>query len=261
MNTEHGTRRSRYWLKSVAVCLVGLIAFLIIWSRGCSSGSRNAISSAVNSKDAAATTSNTPAPPASANAANAATESVPTSLADTGEYGENVYDYTKANDWNATTLKLEALRESAKDVRTDVKTQSDATDSLDEHVAALGLAVAVKDRQTAMREANRVTLDVANISTAYKLSVPAEVSRLDFYGRELEIWAEAKDAKNLRATAGELRGTWDSLRKSVEARSAPEAKKFGALVAQVESARTPSDYASVAPLVLNEVDNLEKIFQ
>ena len=229
----------------------------MIWSHGCSSGSQNAVNPEINSDDAA-TTSTTPAPPASA---NTATESVPTSLADAGEYGENVYDYTKANDWNATNLKLEALRESAKDVRTDVKTQSDATDSLDEHVAALGLAVAVKDRQTAMREANRVTLDVANISIAYKLSVPVEVSRMDYYGRELEIWAEAKDANNLQSTAREMRGTWDSLRKSVEARSAPEAKKFGALVAQVESARTPSDYASVAPLVLNEVDNLEKLFQ
>jgi histone H3/H4 len=259
MNTKVGTRRSRYQLTSVAVCITALIGFLMVWSHGCSSGSQNAVNSPLNSNEAA-TTSNTPAHPASADEVNTAAESIPTSLADTGEYGENIYDYAKANDWNATSLKLEALRESAKDVRTDVKNQSDATDSLDEHVAALGLAVAVKDRQTAMREANRVTLDVANMTTAYKLSVPVEVIKLDYYGRELEIWAEAKDANNLQATAGEMRGTWDSLRKSVEARSAAEAKKFEALVAQVESARTPSDYASVATLVLNEVDNLEKLF-
>ncbi len=150
--------------------------------------------------------------------------------------------------------------ESAKDVRTDVKNQSDATDSLDDHVAALGLAVAVKDRQTAMREANRVTLDVANMTTAYKLSVPVEVIRLDYYGRELEIWADAKDPNRLQATAREMRHEWNALRSSVEAQSAAEAKKFRALVAQVESARTPSDYATVATLVLNEVDNLEKLF-
>jgi hypothetical protein len=256
MNTTVGKRRSRYWLTSVAVCVVApLIAFLMIRSDACSSGSQNAVNS-----DEAAATSNIPAPPASANAVNTATDSVPTSLADAGEYGENVYDYAKANDWNSANLRLGALRESAKDVRNDVKNQSDATDSLDDHVAALGLAVAVKDRQTAMREANRVTLDVANMSSAYKLSVPVDVIRLDFYGRELEIWAEAKDANNLQATARDMRGTWDSLRKSVEARSLTEEKKFGLLVAQVESARTPSDYASVATLVLNEVDNLEKLF-
>jgi hypothetical protein len=255
MNTKVGTRRSRYWLNSVAVFVVALIAFLMIWSDACSSGSQNAVNS-----DEAATTSNAPTPPASANAVNTATESVPMSLADTGEYGENVYDYTKANDWNATSLKLEALRESAKDVRTDVKNQSDATDSLDDHVAALGLAVAVKDRQTAMREANRVTLDVANMTTRYKLSVPVEVIRLDYYGRELEIWADAKDPNRLQATAREMRREWNALRSSVDAHSAAEAKKFEALVTQVESARTPSDYARVATLVLNEVDNLEKLF-
>ena len=257
MNTKVGKRRPRYWLTSVAVCVVApLIAFLMIWSDACSSGSHDA----VNSDEAEATTSNAPAPPASANRVTA-TESVPTSLTDTGEYGENIYDYTKANDWNSANLKLEALRESAKGVRTDVKNQSDAIDSLADHVAALGLAVAVKDRQTAMREANRVTLDVANMTTAYKLSVPVEVIRLDYYGRELEIWAEAKDTNNLQATAREMRREWGALRSSVEARSATEAKGFEALVARVESARTPSDYASAATLVLNEVDYLEGLFR
>jgi histone H3/H4 len=259
MNTKVGKRVSRDWLTSVAICAVApLIAFLMIWSGACSSSSQNAVNSAINSNDAA-TTSDT-SRPASADAMNTATESVPTSLANAGEYGENVYDYAKAKDWNSANLKVKALRESAKAVRTDVKNQSDATDSLDDHVAALGLAIAVKDRQTAMREANRVTLDVANMTTAYKRSVPVEVIRLDYYGRELEIWAEAKDTNNLQATAREMRREWDTLRSSVEAHSAGEAKKFGTLVAQVESARTPSDYARVATLVLNEVDNLEKLF-
>ncbi|SRR6266404_1143150 len=256
MRSKFETKQAGGWSKSGSVVAAALIAFLIISSNACSSGSQNA----VNSDEAAATTGDTPAPHASAIPVNTATESVPTSLADTGEYGENIYDYTKANDWNSANLKLGALRESAKDARTDVKNQSDATDSLDDHVAALGLAVAVKDRQTAMREANRVTLDVANMTTAYKLSVPVEVIRLDYYGRELEIWTDAKDTNNLHATAREMRREWGALRPSVEAHNAAEARKFEALVAQVESAKTPSDYASAATLVLNEVENLEELF-
>ena len=96
----------------------------------------------------------------------------------------------------------------------------------------LDFAVAVKDRQTAMREANRVTLDVANMTTAYSLSVPVEVNRLDYYGRELEIWVEAKDTDRLQATARDMR-QMNTLRSSVESHSAAEAKKFGALVAKV----------------------------
>jgi uncharacterized protein YcbX len=186
---------------------------------------------------------------------------MPTSLSNAGEYGENVYDYAKANDWKNADVKVAALKDAITKVRTEVKNQSAAVDRLDANVATLDRAVTAKDRQAAMREANQVTLDVANMTTAYKLSVPVEVTRLDYYGRELEVWAQAQDANKLQATAREMRRTWDSLRPSVEAHKAAEAKKFDALVAQVESAKTPADYAHVATPVLNEVDNLEKLFQ
>jgi uncharacterized protein YcbX len=188
------------------------------------------------------------------------TESAPTSLTNAGEYGENVYDYAKANDWKNADVKLAALKGAIKKVRTDVKDQSTAVDRLDANVAALDRAVTAKDRQAAMREANQVTFDAADMTAAYKLSVPVEVTKLDYYGRELEVWAQAQDANKLQATTGEMRRTWDSLRPTIEAHNKTEAKKFEALVAQVESAKTSADYARVATPVLNEVDNLEKLF-
>ncbi len=54
--------------------------------------------------------------------------------------------------------------------------------------------------------------------------------------------------------------TWNSLRPSVAAHDATEAKKFDALVEQVKSAKTPADYARVATPVLDEVDKLEGLF-
>jgi hypothetical protein len=57
-----------------------------------------------------------------------------------------------------------------------------------------------------------------------------------------------------------MRQTWDGLRPTIETHSATEAKRFEALVARVESAKTPADHARVATTVLNEVDNLEKLF-
>jgi hypothetical protein len=185
---------------------------------------------------------------------------VPSSLANAEEFGENVYDYAKANDWRNADVKLAALRDAVKQVRTEVKDQSGAVDGLDGNVATLDRAVTVKDRGAAMREANQVTLDVADMTAAYKLSVPVEVTKLDYYGRELEVWAQAQDANKLQATAREMRRTWDSLKPSIEAHSATETKTFDALVVRVESAQTPTGYARVATLVLNEVDNLEKLF-
>lgn len=256
MNTVFRTRAPHDWWNTVALGAVAVIVFLMIWLSACSSPS----SSAAHTNNAA--TGNAPAapPPASARASKTAGESVPQTLADAGEYGENVYDAAKVNDWKTANAKLASLKEAAKQVRADVGNQAAAEDRLDANVAALAGAVSAKDRPAAMREANQVTFDVANMTAAYKLSVPVEVTKLDYYGRELEVWAQAKDANKLQATARETRQTWDALRPSIEAKSAKEAKKFDALVARVESAKTPADYARVATPVLDEVDNLEKLY-
>jgi hypothetical protein len=254
MNTV--LRGPRDWWNTVALGAIALIIFLMIWLNACSSTSL----STTNMHKAATTGAAPAATTASSTASKPAGESVPTSLSNAGEYGENVYDYAKANDWKNAGVKLAALKDAVKMVSTDIQDQSAAADRLSANVAAVDRAVTAKDRQAAMREANQVTLDVADITAAYKLTVPVEVTRLDYYGRELEVWAQALDANKLQATARDMRRTWDSLRPSVEAHKAAEAKRFDALVAQVESARTSADYARVATPVLNEVDNLEKLF-
>ena len=250
------TKQQRDRWNTMTLYDVALIGFLLIGLNGCSSGSPSDANTSINTS---ANTSKPSATPASA--AVTMEESPPVSLSDAGEYGENVYDYAKANDWKNAHVKLAALKEAIKKVRSDVKNQSAVLDRLDTNVVALDRAVKARDRQSAMEEANQVTLGVANITAAYKLSVPVEVTKLDYYGRELEVWAQVKDANKLQATAREMRATWDSLRPTIAAKSATEAKKFDALVAQVESAKTPGDYARVATPVLNEVDNLEKLFQ
>jgi hypothetical protein len=242
------TRQQRERWNTAALGILAAIVFLIIWLNACSSGSPGAVKT------------NKVATPPTAGPVLTKAESVPTSLSNSGEYGENVYDYAKANGWKNADLKLAALKGEIKKVRTDLGNQSAPVDGLDTNVAALARVVAAKDRQATMREANQITLDVANMTAVYKLSVPVEVTKLDYYGRELEVWAQAGDASKLQASAREMRQTWDSLRPTIEAHSKTEAKKFEALVAQVESARTPADYMRVATPVLNEVDNLEKLF-
>jgi len=249
MNTILRIREPHDWWNTVALGVVALIAALLMsWFTACSSVSPGAAKT------------NKAAMPPNASPAVTKTESVPTSLSNAGEYGENVYDYAKANDWKNADVKLLALRDAVKTARTEVKNQGAAVDRLDANVAILNRAVAAKDRPATMREANQVTVNVADMTAAYELSVPVEVTKLDYYGRELEVWAQAQDAYKLRATAREMRHTWDSLRPAIETHSAAEAKKFDALVARTESAKTPADYERVATPVLNEVDNLEKLF-
>jgi len=186
---------------------------------------------------------------------------VPKALADAGEYGENLYDYAKVNDWKRAEARLAALGTAVGKVHSEAGVSGIAVERLRRIVASLNHSVARKQRLTTMREANQVTLDVADLTDAYKVSVPVEVTRLDYYGRELEIWAEVGRMARLSATASGMRHQWDTVRSRVEGKNRAEAEKFEALVARVERARTPKEYSGLAPRVLEEVDHLESVFQ
>ncbi len=209
-----------------------------------------------------ATVTSSPSPsPSNTTVAN--TKSLPKSLVDAGEYGENIYDYAKANNWAKAKARLATLKQAVKQLRGDLQGVSADEDKLDSNIAALDKAVAVKDRQAALREANQTTRIVADLTAPFNLPVPIGVTRLDYLGRELEIWAEAKDAAKLKSTGDEMRRTWDALRPQVEVHKggANEAKRFGDLVARLEAAKTPDEYARLATPILDEVDNLEKVFK
>jgi hypothetical protein len=158
-------------------------------------------------------------------------------------------------------MRLAALKESAKQLRSDLQGAGAGLGNLDSNIAALDKAIGAKDRQTTMRGANQTTRIVAEMTAPFSPPVPVEVTRLDYEGRELEIWSEAKNAAKLKVTANEIRQTWDALRPKIEARGASVAKRFGDLVTRVEAAKTADEYARLAKPVLDEVDNLEKVFK
>lgn len=187
---------------------------------------------------------------------------VPKSLVDAGEFGENIYDMAKANNWTKAATTLASLKNAIKQLHADLAGSNAGVDQLDKTVATLDQAIAAKDRQAAMREANQVTRIVADVTAPFNPRVPIEVTRLDYQGRELEVWAGAKDSTRLKATADEMQRTWEGLRPQVESHGGSSvAKRFNDLVAQVEAAKTADEYARLAKPILDEVDHLEKVFE
>jgi len=186
---------------------------------------------------------------------------VPKALAEAGESGENLYDAAKANDWTGARRGLTSLEAAVKRVAVEKGAAGQAEDSLGRNLAALNRSVGRRQRRATMRLANQVTLNVADMTAPYAPRIPVQVTRLDFYGRELEIWSEAGDASQLKATAQGMRREWEDVRPVVEGRDSAEAKKFGALVTRVERAGTPAADRRLAEAVLEEVDNLEKAFE
>jgi hypothetical protein len=194
-------------------------------------------------------------------AAAGTADSVPISLQDVGEYGELVYDAAKTRDRRKTAADFAKLKSAARQLRLDLPSAPDLS-RLGVVLTALETAVARKDRLATMRQANQVTIITANMTDPFHPVVPPDVVRLDYLGRELEIWTEARDAPKLRSTVAELTRTWESVRLAIEARGpTPLSKEFGDLVAQIRSAKSFDDYARLAPRLLEAVDKLEGVFK
>lgn len=187
---------------------------------------------------------------------------VPTSVSQVGEAGENIYDAAKANNWTQATAKLNSLKDAAKQLDTESKiSENPNEDQLDTVIAGLNKAVPAKNRLATMRAANEVTRLAANLSALFNPQVPVSVALLDYYGRQLEIGVAAQDMTQLKTTAKDMQQTWNALRPAVESHGgSAEAKKFNNLVTSVEAAKSFNDYSHLATPVLEQVDNLEKVF-
>jgi hypothetical protein len=199
----------------------------------------------------AATTATTATQPALPPAA-AATEEI-------GHYAENLYDWGRASDWTKAQSDLAALETAV----TNLKSTGEVTDlrGADEHLATIEKAVQDHQARALVHAANEMTLVAAEINRQFNPQVPVEVTRLDYYGRELELWAEEGNTAKLNETRSRLRDTWDAVRPGVVAKGGDtEAAQFDALVAQLTKAKTPKDFAATATPILDSVDLLESVF-
>jgi hypothetical protein len=186
---------------------------------------------------------------------------VPPRIAQVAELGENLYDALKAADWPKATARFRSMRQATNSLVAELGIGRPELPRLRSAMASLKEAIPSRNRPVALQEANEITLIAANLSAAYNPTVPADVARLDYYGRALEIWSGVGDTKKLAEIAQEIRRTWDSLRPSLAARGgSSEIAPFNGLVARLEAANSPSMYAEIAGLLLDAVDGIEKVF-
>lgn len=177
-----------------------------------------------------------------------------------GHHAENAYDRIKTADWAAARASADSVTAAIRAAQPS-DTAAHGAD-LQRSLAGLDSAVARRSRTAGLREANRLTELGALLAAPHHPPVPAAVTLLDYYGRELEIWAEAKNVPKLAKTASALGKTWRGLRPRVLERGGKaEAARFDRILARVSVARTAAQYAATATPVLDEVDALEAVFK
>jgi hypothetical protein len=176
-----------------------------------------------------------------------------------GHYAENLYDWGRTGDWTKAQTDLAALKTAV----TNLESTGQVTDrhDADEHLATIEKAVQAHDKRALMHAANEMTRVAGEISRQFHPKVPVEVTLLDYYGRELELWAEEGNRAKLDETRSKVGETWDTVRPMVVARMGnTEATQFDALIARLAKATNPKDFAAVATPILDSVDLLENVF-
>lgn len=186
---------------------------------------------------------------------------VPAAVTAAAESSEEIYDAALANDWSRAQGQLSAFDSAVLEISKTAST--DAAAKLKDAVSVLGAEVAGKQRQSVMRDANEATRLVARLTRSYRQAIPVDIVMLDYYGREMQLWAAAQDMPKLRTTQSAIRSTWDQVRPQVVARGRAgqaEARRFDGQIREVRSAKAPADYERIAPPFLEAVDSLENVF-
>lgn len=203
-------------------------------------------------RQAAVTTQNN-----STKKASTAPDKVPAALKNAGELGENIYDAAKTGDWKTANAKLRELTMAARSMSEEKLGSTEFEGTL----GKLQKTIPSKDKTATLVAANRITIEIADLTAKYDPTVPVEVVKLDYYGRELEIWAAVKNMPKLQETARMIRQDWNSVKPKIEAKGGTKAVAvFDGLVLKMDSAKTPDAYSKLATPVLDEVDKLEKVF-
>jgi hypothetical protein len=129
-------------------------------------------------------------------------------------------------------------------------------------IADLDGAIAAKNRLDVMRYSNRITLIAATVAVPFKPAVPTELLLLDYNGRELEIWSEAKKTDKLSNIVIRMHLAWQTLMpKLIEQNGIKELRRFSDLMGHLELARTPEEYGRLSRQVLLETDAMKVIFR
>lgn len=176
---------------------------------------------------------------------------------------EDIYDLAKVDKWNRAVKKLEELKKSEKVVKLIRNEEYDFfSQRLMAKIDDLEKAISAKNRKDTMRFANNITLIEIAMFGELKPRVPTNVMLLDYCGRELELLSEEKDIDKLSNLVIRMHLIWQDLIPLLfEKDNTKEIKKFSEIMRRLERAKTPEEYNHLAKQVLDEVDNLEKVFK
>jgi hypothetical protein len=209
------------------------------------------------------TTSSTPEQ-SSSQADNGAVDTDPSLLSLKTIVRKNVriYNLAKAGQWVEVTAQFTALKQSVQQLNSTLASKSANLAVFNAQMPVLEKSIAAKDQQATMRESNQLILESIDLMKPLHPHTPVETILLGYYGRKLELDAIARNPRELQITASDVEKTWQTLRPQVQSKGdAQQIAQGDQLIAQLNQAKSATDYQQVAPALTRESRVLERLLQ
>jgi hypothetical protein len=186
---------------------------------------------------------------------------VPASITKIGELGKDIYDLANQNEWTKLFNRLDLLNKATDELDTNVTADEKVKRQLFKSITDLEESAEARGALGAMQAANQIMLIAADLAEPFHPPMPVDVARLHYYGRELQIWSQDKQEAKLEETAEAFRESWTNVRSVVSDHGGTaEAERLDALVRKLGEAKSSDEYSTIVTPILDEVDNVEKLF-
>lgn len=179
-----------------------------------------------------------------------------------GSQAENAYDAAQGSDWATASTIADTIRGAMSGLaRSEIKGGRLSTEAPC-WVAAFENAISRREAPDAARAANELTRVAAELSRPLMPPVPVEVTLLDYFGREVQLAVSAGDTVRASSAIQEAGHAWTAIKRLVTTRPGGEAQArvFSQAMDHLATARTSGERISAAAVILDEVDNLERLF-
>jgi hypothetical protein len=184
----------------------------------------------------------------------------PLALSAIDHAAQDLFDSARDSAWTQADEHLRELQQGGQNLPTSVA-PADVVDSMRARVTQLADTVPHRDRVKTMDAANAITKYAMGLNDAFPSLVPAQLPRLAYLGRQIELSVAAQDQSLFSRTVTDLRQAWQELQPQLEGRGhAADQRRMTDIVVSFEATIKLSDAESLAREERDVVSRLASAF-
>lgn len=170
-------------------------------------------------------------------------------------------------DWKKAKTKLTKVKKDLNSVKPMLKRDPAASKKLDRlttTIIRLDKNIKNKKPLATKTEANKVTGQLPSIADHLNTSIPTDLDRIQYLGRNIILSVEKKDFKGTVVNYNKIKPLWNSVKPKLSKSSINDSVKFDSLLNKLSSAirsDVPANITKSSTALIRQVDVIKKDFQ